>query len=109
MGPTNTPMLLNFAENEIGDWAKDRQEQLLNALKAKQKLVHTYAVIYSFYNYSSVMYRISHRTQVIGNLLIFLKVSFTFDFVNNTFPGPIIFFQFTSNVKAMKFNKIKNK
>lgn len=37
MGPTDTPMLLNFAHGDIGEWAKDQQENLIDVLKAKQK------------------------------------------------------------------------
>lgn len=39
MGPTDTPMLLNLVQDDIGEWAKDEQENLLDELKAKQKLV----------------------------------------------------------------------
>lgn len=39
MGPTDTPMLLNFAQDDIADWAKDEQENLLDVLKIKQKCV----------------------------------------------------------------------
>lgn len=39
MGPTDTPMLLNLAPGDIGEWAKEEQENLLDKLKAKQKFV----------------------------------------------------------------------
>lgn len=37
MGPTDTSMLLKFAQDDIGEWAKHEQENLLDALKTKQK------------------------------------------------------------------------
>lgn len=38
MGPTDTPMLLKLAHDDLGEWAKDQQENLLDVLKSKQKL-----------------------------------------------------------------------
>ncbi|KAE9535688.1 hypothetical protein AGLY_007589 [Aphis glycines] len=38
MGPTNTSMLLNLSSNDIGEWTKDEQEDLLDILKAKQNV-----------------------------------------------------------------------
>ncbi|XP_025208135.1 15-hydroxyprostaglandin dehydrogenase [NAD(+)]-like [Melanaphis sacchari] len=37
MGPTNTSMLLNLSPDDIGEWTKGEQEDLLDMLKAKQK------------------------------------------------------------------------
>lgn len=37
MGPTDTPMLLNLVQGDIGEWAKDEEENFLDQLKAKQK------------------------------------------------------------------------
>jgi len=37
-------MLLNLSPNDIGEWTKDEQEDLLDILKAKQKSVYNYNV-----------------------------------------------------------------
>jgi len=46
MGPTDTSMLLNLSPNDIGEWTKDEQEDLLDLLKAKQKSVYNYMPIF---------------------------------------------------------------
>lgn len=38
MGSTDTPMLLNLTQDDIGEWAKDNDIDLLDKLKNKQKL-----------------------------------------------------------------------